>query len=92
MLDLSVADIEQASPKQQANRKSMLARIEQDDKTVDQYKGDAFILKVLNGRRYYQLLDKRESKRDTSNRLFIAPAFMLILGSFGCFYIARRWN
>ena len=92
VLNLSVSDMEQASPKQQANRKLMLERIEQDDKTVDQYKGDAFIVKALNGRRYYQLLDKRESKRDTSSRLFIAPAFMLIFGSFGCFYIARRWN
>ena len=73
-------------------RKSMLARIEQVDKTVSQYKGDAYIVKVSNGRRYYQLLDKREEQRDYSNRWFITPALMFFFGSFGCFYIARRWN
>jgi transcriptional regulator with XRE-family HTH domain len=91
-IDQTVADINQASPEEQANRKSMLARVKQDDKTVYQYKGDAFIVKVFNGSRYYQLLDKRERERTFSNRWFITPAFMLILGSFGCFYIARRWK
>jgi transcriptional regulator with XRE-family HTH domain len=82
----------QASPEQLANRKSMLARIEQDDKTVDQYKGDAFIENVLKGKRYYKLLRKSEGQRDYSNRWFMMPALMFILGSFGCFYIARRWK
>lgn len=73
-------------------RKNLLSRLAYMDEVTGQYKGDAYVKKTLKGRRFFELIDKREVERNWANRWFLVPALMFLLGGFCSFYISRRWN
>ena len=73
-------------------QKELLARLDQMDEITDQDKGNAYVKSTMNGRRFFEKVSAKEAQRRHANRWFIAPAFMLIFGAVGCFYISRRWN
>ncbi|MCW9017870.1 MAG: hypothetical protein OQJ89_12945, partial [Kangiellaceae bacterium] len=75
-----------------AKQKELLTRLDQVDEVTSQDKGNAFVKSTMGGRRLFEKISEKEVSRRHNNRWFIAPAFMLIFGSIGCFYISRRWN
>lgn len=75
-----------------AKQKELLTRLAQMDKTFSHDKGNAYVKSTLGGRRYYEKIGVREVEKGAAYRWFLAPAFMLIFGAIGCFYISRRWS
>jgi transcriptional regulator with XRE-family HTH domain len=73
-------------------RKVLLTRLSYMDEVTDLYKGDGYVKSTLKGRRFFELIDKREVERNWANRWFLVPALMFLLGGFSSFYISRRWN
>ena len=73
-------------------RRELLTRIDQMDEISTQYKGEAYVQNVENSRRFFVLMDKGEVERDYTNRWFLIPALMFLIGGGCCFYISRRWN
>ena len=76
----------------QSRREVMLRRLDQDDQTFADYRGDSFIESTAEGRRYYELYGARETSGHSHRRLFIIPAFALLFGCIGCFLIGFRWR
>lgn len=75
-----------------AKQRELLVRLDQMDEVSNQDKGNAFVKSTFKGRRLFEKISAKEVRRRHNNRWFIAPAFMLIFGAVGCFYISRRWN
>jgi len=75
-----------------AKQKELLTRLKQMDTVSTQDKGNAFVKSTLGGRRYYEKIGVNEVEKGAAYRWFLAPAFMLIFGAIGCFYISRRWS
>ena len=73
-------------------QKSLLARLDQMDEITTQNRGGGFVKSTLKGRRYFKKIAENEVEINAGFRWFFAPAFMLIFGAVGCFYISRRWN
>ena len=73
-------------------QKELLTRLDQMDEVTSQDKGNAFVKSTMGGRRLFEKISAKEVSRRHANRWFIAPAFMLVFGAIGCFYISRRWN
>ena len=73
-------------------RRKLLTRIDQVDVLTIQNKGDGYIQNEADGRRYFVLMDISEVERDYSNRWFLIPALMFLIGGSCCFYISRRWH
>ena len=73
-------------------RKALLTRLSYMDEISDLYNGDGYVKSTLKGRRFFELIDKREVDRNWANRWFLVPALMFLLGGFSSFYISRRWN
>ena len=73
-------------------RTALLVRLDQKDLVTDQDRGDGYLKKTQDGRRFYKLTQSRTGERSHSNRWFMVPALMLLAGAIGCFVIARRWD
>ncbi len=68
----------------------MLSRINQDNLHLDQYRGESFVETSSQGRRFYELIAHPETNSHSPLRFLIIPAFMLLFGSVGCFFIALQ--
>jgi transcriptional regulator with XRE-family HTH domain len=73
-------------------RKDLLSRLAYMDEVSGRYKGEAYVKKTLKGRRFFKLINKDGNDRNFTNRWFMVPALMFILGGFSSFFISRRWN
>ena len=73
-------------------REILLTRLAYMDEVSSSYKGEAYVKKTFNGRRYFQLIDCREVTRNYANRWFLLPSLLLLIGGLSSFYISRRWD
>ena len=73
-------------------QQGMIERIDENDIISIKYKGENFIKTVSDGKRFYRLIDSREIEQVSKLRWFLAPAFMFLVGGFGCFFISRKWR
>ncbi len=73
-------------------RGELLSRLEQQDVLSESFKGEGYVVNTPEGRRFFKLIGKHESKRDYWNRWFIVPSFMFLVAGAGCFFLSRRWS
>lgn len=71
---------------------AMTQRIDQKYQVLTNHLDRNFIEDVDNGKRYYELYDDRVVSNISPLRWLLAPAFMLMMGSIGCFFISFRWQ
>jgi transcriptional regulator with XRE-family HTH domain len=75
-----------------ARQKALLPRVHQLENTSYQDRGNSFVKKTLNGRRFYEKVSEKEVNRYTGHKWFLIPAFGFLFGALGCFYISRKWR
>jgi len=90
--DLIHAEIDNDESSLIAKRQELLKRIDQLDVVTTQHKGEGYVENLENGRRFFVLINTGEVPRNYTNRWFLIPALMFLLGGVCCFYISRRWN
>lgn len=88
--------LNKASPAYEEKNKlqqAMIARIDEEFRTIMDFRGDSFIENTDQGRRKFDLFDQRLAQESAPPlRWLLAPGLMFFAGSIGCFYIARRWE
>ncbi|MEL6447983.1 MAG: helix-turn-helix transcriptional regulator [Pseudomonadota bacterium] len=70
-----------------ARREAMLRRLNQDDQSFADYRGESFVQQSPEGRRFYQRFATREHNTLSHMRWFIIPALACCFASFGCFLV-----
>ena len=73
-------------------KETMTERVDQDDLTTSRFRGDSFVEEVQGGNRVYTFYGDKEVQIPSPYRWFIVPALMLLVGSFGCFFVSYRWQ
>lgn len=77
-----------------AKQQEMTDRISQMDVYSTTNRGPSFVenIDTENGKRFYRFKDERFVRTVSELKWFIVPAIMFFLGSFGCFFISKRWK
>ena len=73
-------------------QREMLGRLDQKDIILLYSKGDNFVDETEDGKRFYEMYDRRVVEQETPFKWFMAPALMFLFGSFGCFIVSLRWK
>ncbi len=81
--------INDTSDRSATARQQFVNRIDQQDRVFPNHRGDSFVESVDGGKRYFQLISQGQVESKSIRKWFIAPALALLLGAFGCFFIAR---
>lgn len=75
-----------------ARQIEMMARVDEEYRTLREARGDGFYETVEGGRRYYEPVDSTQVVIESPLRWFGVPGLMFLLGSLGCFFISFRWK
>ena len=74
-------------------QQKMILRIDEEFRTITDFRGDSFIEAAFEGRRKFEQFDQRLAQEKMPPlRWLLAPGFMFFAASIGCFHIARRWE
>lgn len=73
-------------------KEAMTDRVDQQDLTTAQFRGNSFVDEVDGGKRLYTFFGDKEMDIPSPFQWFMVPAFMLLFGSAGCFFISYRWK
>lgn len=71
-------------------QQNMIARLDEQFKAIDDYRGVTFLETVSNGTRVWRFYGNKTETIRSPLRWMIAPALMLIFGAFGCFFASYR--
>lgn len=75
-----------------ARQQEMIARIDEQYRSVPDYRSVIFFETVPNGTRVWRFFGSSNEIVKSPLRWLMAPAFMFIFGGFGCFFVSYRWR
>jgi transcriptional regulator with XRE-family HTH domain len=85
-------DTLQGNPELDKKRAELLARLEQRDEITTTYRGDAFVKKVIGGKRFFKSFDQKEISSNENQKWFLAFGFMFFCGGLSSFFVSRYWK
>ncbi|UTW55547.1 helix-turn-helix domain-containing protein [Kordiimonas sp. SCSIO 12610] len=75
-----------------ARKQTMTDRMHELIETHSSFRGEQYVKKTLKGKRRYRFFNDSEKEVESSLKWFLAPAFMFLAGSIGCFFVSFRWR
>lgn len=88
------ARVDADAPDQEARRterEALVARADYQTRSVTEFRGPGFVEAEPGGRRVWSLVGQTETPRASRYWWAGVPAWSLILGGLGCFFISWRW-
>ncbi len=82
----------ESDAEQLARRNELIARIDDQVRTVAQFRGPMFIESVAGGQRMWRLVGGVENTVVSPFWWAVVPGTMLLLGGLGCFFVSWRWR